>query len=142
MVDPRLPTDPVMPSYGRRDGTLAWLAAELWDHVWPWSREGLGRQRALQAAGFSVAFVASAVWVLAAMGRLQYGWVIAWWFGWSLYEVLVRYGAKRYVKDGPWWGRTYRVATLMDMVCYVAFKNLLIGAVFFITLKSLGRLQT
>jgi hypothetical protein len=28
----------------------------------------------------------------------------------------------------------------MDMICYVGFKNLLIGAALFITLKSLGLL--
>jgi hypothetical protein len=29
---------------------------------------------------------------------------------------------------------------VMDMVCYVAFKNLLIGASLFLVLKALGRL--
>jgi hypothetical protein len=29
----------------------------------------------------------------------------------------------------------------MDMICYVSFKNLLIGAVLFIGLKSIGALQ-
>ena len=38
----------------------------------------------------------------------------------------------------PWWGRRYRVASVMDMVCYVGFKNLLIGAALFLMLKSLG----
>ncbi|MBI5258879.1 MAG: transcription regulator [Burkholderiales bacterium] len=140
MVDPRLPTDPAQPAYGERGHWLAWLAAEAWDHIWPWSRAGLQRQRMLQAAGFSIALAATVAWVLAATGRLTSGAVIGWWFGWSVYEVLVRLGGKRYVKDGPWWGRTYRVASPMDMICYVSFKNLLIGAVLFLALKSAGRL--
>lgn len=140
MVDPRLPTDPATPSYGTRLDWPAWLAAEAWDHLWPWSRAGLKRQRMLQAAGFSIALAATIAWVLAATGRLPSGAVIGWWFGWSVYEVLVRLGGKRYVKDGPWWGRTYRVASPMDMICYVGFKNLLIGAALFLTLKSAGRL--
>lgn len=140
MVDPRLPTDPAMPSYGQRSGTLPWLIAEAWDHLWPWSRSGLQNQRLWQSAGFAIALAATLVWVLAAMGRLQYGAVIGWWFGWSVYEVLVRLGGKRYVKDGPWWGRTYRVASVMDMLSYVGFKNLLIGAALFLALKALGLL--
>jgi len=42
------------------------------------------------------------------------------------------------VKDGPWWGRTWRRANVMDMLSYVGFKNLLIGAVFFLVLKAFG----
>ena len=53
---------------------------------------------------------------------------------------LVRLGAKPYVKEGPWWGQRYRKASLMDMTCYVGFKNLLIGATLFLTLKSMGLL--
>jgi len=54
------------------------------------------------------------------------------------HDGIVRLGSKPYVKDGPWWGRRYRIANTMDMVCYVGFKNLLIGATLFIALKSLG----
>lgn len=36
-----------------------------------------------------------------------------------------------YVKDGPWWRKTYRHANVMDMISYVSFKNLLIGAALF-----------
>ena len=53
--------------------------------------------------------------------------------------MLIRLQAKRYVKDGPWWGRRYRVAGVMDMLSYVGFKNLLIGAAFFLVLKAAGR---
>lgn len=141
MVDPRMPTDPAQPSYAAsQPGVCGWLCAEAWDHVWPWTRGSGRRLRAVQAAGFAIALAATIVWVLAALGQLRAGAVIGWWFGWSLYEVVIRLAAKRYVKDGPWWGRRYRVASVMDMVCYVGFKNLLIGAALFLALKALGRL--
>lgn len=138
MVDPRMPSDPIAPPYLEQDGLARWLAAEAWDHLWPWSRSGFERQRALQAAGLALALAATVVWVLAAMGRIEAGALIGWWFGWSVFEVLVRLGSKPYVKEGPWWGRRYRKAKPMDMICYVGFKNLLIGAALFLGLKSLG----
>lgn len=139
MVDPRMPTDPVEPSYAAdQPGVCGWLCAEAWDHVWPWRRGAAQPHRALQAAGVSLALAATIVWGLAALGELRAGAVIGWWFGWSVYEVIIRLGAKRYVKDGPWWGRRYRVASVMDMLCYVGFKNLLIGAGLFLVLKALG----
>ncbi len=141
MVDPRMVTDPVEPPYAGARNVLNRLAAEAWDHLWPWSRSGFQRQRALQGAGLALAVATSVVWVLAAMGRLEAGAVIGWWFGWSVFEVVVRLGAKPYVKEGPWWGARYRAATVMDMICYVSFKNLLIGAVLFLSLKSLGLLS-
>ena len=81
---------------------------------------------------------ASVAWALAATGRLSSGAIIAWWFGWSVYEVLIRMSGKRYVKDGVWWQQRYRVANWMDMLSYVGFKNLLIGAALFLALKALG----
>jgi NosR/NirI family transcriptional regulator, nitrous oxide reductase regulator len=72
------------------------------------------------------------------MGYLSFGAIIAWWFGWSVYEVLIRLSGKRYVKDGPWWKDQYRQAGVMDMLSYVGFKNLLIGAALFLALKSMG----
>ncbi len=139
-VDPRMPTQPVVPPYAAPTSKLRWMVAEIWDHLWPWSQAGFQGIRALEAAGFGLAMAATTVWVLAAFGRLAAVAVIGWWFGWSVFEVVVRLGSKRYVKDGPWWQRRYRVAGVMDMICYVGFKNLLIGAALFITLKSLGRL--
>ena len=141
MVDPKMPTDPVAPPYAARDGIAGWLAAETWDHLWPWSRTGFEKSRALQAAGLALGLAATVVWILAALGRMDAGALIGWWFGWSVFEVLVRLGAKPYVKEGPWWGRRYRRAKPMDMICYVGFKNLLIGAALFLALKSLGFLQ-
>ena len=78
---------------------------------------------------------------MAALGRLEAGAIIGWWFGWSVFEVIVRLDAKPYVKEGPWWGHLYRRATTMDMICYVSFKNLLIGAALFIGLRTLGIVQ-
>ncbi|MCK9984292.1 MAG: hypothetical protein AzoDbin1_00764 [Azoarcus sp.] len=138
MVNPTMPTDPVNPPYAETPSLVRLVAAEAWDHVWPWSSHGFQRQRAVQAASMALALAATVVWVLAAMGQLEAGALIGWWFGWSVFEVVVRLGSKPYVKDGPWWGRRYRVANTMDMVCYVGFKNLLIGAALFLALKSLG----
>ncbi|MDI3511758.1 4Fe-4S binding protein [Hydrogenophaga bisanensis] len=136
--DPRLPTEPAVPSYAEGQRGLRWLLAELRDHLWPWSVAGWRSQRALQIAGFSLAMAASVAWALAATGRLSSGAIIAWWFGWSVYEVLIRMSGKRYVKDGVWWQQRYRVANWMDMLSYVGFKNLLIGAALFLALKALG----
>jgi hypothetical protein len=140
MVDPRMPTDPVVPAYLEgRPGTCGWLCAEAWDHLWPWRRSVTAPHVGLRAAGIALALGATIVWLLAALGELRAGAVIGWWFGWSVYEVLIRLHAKRYVKDGPWWGRRYRAASVMDMLCYVGFKNLLIGAALFLVLKGAGR---
>ena len=78
------------------------------------------------------------MWVLAAGGSASPLVVIGAWFGWSVFEVLVRLQGKRYVKDGVWWGKTYRRANVMDMLSYVGFKNLLIGAALFWLLASTG----
>lgn len=136
--DPRMPTDEAMPAHKAGRGALAWLAMEVRDHLWPWSREGWKSQRALQVAGFSLALAASLAWLLAAQGKLSSAAIIAWWFGWSVYEVLIRMSGRRYVKEGPWWRGSYRVAGWMDMLSYVGFKNLLIGAALFLTFKALG----
>ncbi|ATE58591.1 transcription regulator [Thauera sinica] len=139
MADPRSMTEPMTPPYAS-NGAAARLAAETWDHLWPWSRSGFQRQRAIQAAGLALAVAASLAWVLAALGQLAPAAIIGWWFGWSVFEIAVRMGSKPYVKEGPWWGRRYRRASLMDMICYVGFKNLLIGAALFIGLKWAGLL--
>lgn len=139
-IDPRMPTDPVKPPYSSDMSLFRKVVAEILDHLWPWSREGFQHQRTIQAIGLAIGIAATLVWVLAAAGQLQAGTVIGWWLGWSVFEVAVRLGSKPYVKDGPWWVGQYRLANTMDMICYVGFKNLLIGAVLFITLKSAGML--
>ena len=130
-----------IPSWGKDARGLSWLVHELQDHLWPWNREGLRQQKLLQLISLVMAAVVTLVWVLAANGQVRGNLVIAWWLVWSIIEVGVRLGAKPYVKEGPWWGRHYRKANLMDLICYVTFKNLLVGAVLFIGLKSLGVLS-
>lgn len=141
MVDPRMPTDPVEPPWaGTSTGLGGRLCAEAWDHLWPWRRGVAAPHGALRAAGIALALAATLAWALGALGELRAGTLIAWWFGWSVYEVLIRLRAKRYVKDGPWWGQRFRQAGVMDMLCYVGFKNLLIGAALFLALKAAGGL--
>lgn len=139
MVDPRMLTDSV-PAPCERCPLVGMVLKDIWDHLWPWSHHGFQRQRAIQAASVALALAATTMWVLAATGRIEAIALISWWFGWSVFEVIVRMGSKPYVKDGPWWRWNYRKATLMDMICYVGFKNLLIGAALFIALKTLGLL--
>ncbi len=136
--DPRMPTDPTLPAHKHDVGLLAWIWLELRDHLWPWSRSGWRNRRGLQVAGLALALAVSAAWIMAALGHLSSGAIIGWWFGWSLYEVLIRLSGRRYVKDGPWWRDHYRNAGVFDMISYVAFKNLMIGAALFLLLKSLG----
>lgn len=136
--DPRMPTEPVAPWHKAGESSLKWIIMEVRDHLWPWSTEGWHSQRALQIAGFSLAVAATLAWVMTALGTLSSGAIIGWWFGWSVYEVLIRLSGRRYVKDGPWWRGNYRAANVMDMMSYVGFKNLLIGAALFLVLKSMG----
>ena len=86
----------------------------------------------------ALALAVSIAWLMAALGHLSSGALIGWWFGWSVYEVLIRLSGRRYVKDGVWWRGNYRAASVMDMMSYVGFKNLLIGATLFLALKALG----
>ena len=148
MLDPRMPTDPAVPAFGEAArGSFARLGAEAWDHLWPWhsraalpeDSRGFGPRSTARLASYALAAAATVVWALAAAGQLRAGVVIGWWFGWSVLEVLIRLRDKRYVKDGPWWGRRWRVANVMDMLSYVGFKNLLLGAAFFLALKAAGR---
>jgi NosR/NirI family nitrous oxide reductase transcriptional regulator len=140
--DPRMPTDPVARPYKVQASGLKSLWLELVDHLWTWSAEGWASQRALQVAGFSLALAVTLALALAATGRLSSSAIIGWWIGWSVYEVLIRLSGRRYVKDGPWWQGHYRYASIMDMLSYVGFKNLLIGAALFLALKALGLLLT
>lgn len=139
-TDPRMASEPVQPPFAARTG-LARLRAETWDHLWPWRPGVAAPHAALRAAGIALALAATLVWALAAAGELRAGAVIGWWFGWSVYEVLIRLHAKRWVKEGPWWGRRWRRAGVMDMLSYVGFKNLLVGAALFLALKAAGLLE-
>lgn len=136
--DPRMPTDRVQHPYALRTGGLRRVWFELLDHLWPWRRDQWMSARGLRFAGVGLAAAVSVTWVLLASGYLSQVAVIGWWFGWSVFEVLIRLSNRRYVKDGPWWANNYRYANVMDMLSYVGFKNLLIGAALFLGLKSLG----
>ena len=138
-TDLSLPTPAVSTRYAALPGLRRWLH-EAWDHLWPWSREGFSRQALVQGIGLLLAVLATSIWVLAGLGRMEAIAIIAWWFAWSTAEIALRLGAKPYVKEGPWWGQIYRKAGMMDMLCYVTFKNLLIGALLFLMLRALGRI--
>ncbi len=138
MSKPDLDSD-LLPWYS--DTPSAWLAHELVDHLWPWSSRRYFHRRWVLIAGFVLALAVSTVWILAALGKVTAIVVIGWWAGWSVFEIAIRMISKPYIKEGPWWGRNYRPASLMDMLCYVSFKNLLIGATLFLGLKMLGLLQ-
>jgi len=128
------------PSYAEATG-VKWLLNEIIDHLWPWTQQGWHYHKAIQTAGLALAIAATTAWVLAANGQLGAGALIGWWLGWSVYEIIIRLQCKPYIKDGPWWRHCYRPAGRMDMICYVMFKNLLIGAVLFVLMRNTGLLQ-
>jgi hypothetical protein len=140
-VNPSHRDNTVLPPYAQESRWLRRLGYEIWDHLWPWRRHGFQGRRFVLALSLGVAAVVSVVWLLAAAGRIGPTAVIGWWVGWSVFEVLVRWQSKPYVKEGPWWGKQYRRADLADMICYVAFKNLLIGAALFVAMRLLGVLD-
>lgn len=129
---------PDLPPYALEERGLRRLGHEIWDHLWPWSAHGFRGRRFVLALSLALAAVVSVVWLFAAAGRIGPTAVVAWWVGWSVFEIPIRRQSKPYVKEGPWWGRSYRRASLPDLICYVAFKNLLIGAALFLTLRAIG----
>jgi hypothetical protein len=133
-------TEAAAPSHAQGRTLLSWIVGETWEHLWPWSRRGFQGQRATLALSVGLAIAVTVAWVLNAAGRLESGVLIGWWIGWSLFELRIRASSKRYVKEGPWWGQRYRVAKPLDLLSYVCFKNLLIGAILFLAIKSMGRL--
>lgn len=126
-----------MPGGDEPISLAAWLLEEAKDHLLPWGPGFPAQKTAIQAAGVALAVVVTLAWILAAAGRVTSAVVIAWWIGWSVYEVLCRRRCKPWVKDGPWWGRKRRPADTMDLIFYVATKNLLIGAGLFLLLTLL-----
>ena len=131
----------LLPAWCHQARGFAWVLHEIGDHLLPWSRSGFRQGKLLQVASLGMAAAVTIIWLLAANGQVRGNVVIVWWLAWSLMEIGVRLGGKPYVKEGPWWGRHYRPAGIMDMICYVSFKNLLIGAVLFLVLKALGLLN-
>jgi len=121
-----------------RLGLLAWLRAEVIDHLLPWSGKFLTRPLLLQASGIALAVLVTWAWLLGAAGKLGAGIILGWWLAWSAYELMVRMYCKPYVKEGPWWGRRFRPASWADMLSYVGMKNLLIGVALFLIMKGVG----
>ncbi|MCC6533002.1 MAG: 4Fe-4S binding protein [Burkholderiales bacterium] len=121
-----------------RWSALAWLRAELIDHLLPWSGKYRFRPFVVQAGGLALAVLVTWTWLLGAAGKLGPGIILGWWLAWSVYELIVRMQCKPYVKEGPWWGRRFRAATWADMVSYVSMKNLLVGAALFLAMKGVG----
>lgn len=117
---------------------LGRLAHEAWEHLWPWTSDGLRRQPTLLVASLVIALLVSLAWGGAALGHLSRNALIVWWLAWSMVEVGVRRQCKPYVKEGPWWGTQLRPANWMDLLCYVLFKNLLLGSVLYLVLSALG----
>lgn len=135
--DPRWPTEREHPAVEGKRGA-ARLLAEVREHLWPFGRESWQASHLLTSLAVAAALAATFAWLLAAGGSASPMMVIAVWFGWSVFEVLLRLKGKRYVKDGPWWGSVWRRAGVADMYSYVAFKNLLIGAALFWLLARTG----
>ncbi len=120
---------------------LTWLLEEAKFHLLPWKAGYAGRHGLWKAAGMGLAAVVTIAWLLAGTGHLGPAAVIAWWIGWSLYEVTSRILSLPWIKEGRWWRRHFRPATKADVLAYVATKNLAIGAVLFAMLHSAGVLH-
>ena len=139
MVKQNAGQDPVTMPHGQQKLTVvAWIWAEVKDHLLPWGPGFLTQGAAIKAAGIGLTVVMTVIWMLAAVGHIDSVVVIAWWTGWSVYEVLCRRRCKPWVKEGPWWQRNLRKADTIDIIFYVATKNLLIGVVLFLILTWLG----
>lgn len=134
-LDPNCLTEPVTPPFLARTGWQRWIA-EAWDHLWPWRRDALPQM--WRWATMLFALWVTLAWLMGTVGRIASPWLIAWWVAWSAVELLVRLRSKPYVKDGPWWGSRFRRADWLDLLAYVGFKNLLIGAVLFWAVRWLG----
>lgn len=137
--DPRMPSAPMKPPYPLQQTRMGLWWSEFLDHVWPWRGYDMHRIK----GGLILGLIPAVIFGLGLTlhGNVQAGLLIGGWSAWCLFEAIVRLGAKPYVKEGPWWQHRYRLANGMDMLSYVGFKNLLIGASVFLLLKSLGLLQ-
>lgn len=133
----RLATGPASP----HAGFLRWAWEETKFHLLPWAPGKEGRRRWLNALGMGFAIVVTFAWLLSGTGRIGPAAIIAWWIGWSFYEVESRMANLPWIKEGRWWKREFRQGTLPDIVAYVATKNLLIGTALFGVLHSAGVLH-
>jgi NosR/NirI family nitrous oxide reductase transcriptional regulator len=141
-ADPRLLTAPVAPPpwLGGQPRACAVLRDVL-DHLWPWTRAAFAREPLLNGAALALAVAALCACGAAVARPMPAALGMAGWTLWSALEILLRMRNKPYVREGRWWRPAFRQATWMDMACYVAFKNLLLGAALFLALKSSGLLQ-
>ena len=136
--DPRMPTQAVtVPNLNTTSG-IQRLVREVLEHINPWSKEGFTTQRALSLFAIPCAVGMIAAWVLLGWGEITTSAIVVCWFAWSAVEALLRLCGKRYVKDGAWWLSRYRYANVMDMLAYVAFKNLLIGAALLLVFRAVN----
>ncbi|MCG3146387.1 MAG: hypothetical protein HONDAALG_04423 [Gammaproteobacteria bacterium] len=117
------------------------LSEELWFHLFPWTADFAHEIFAIRAIAAFLAVAVTTAWILSATQQIGPAVMLAWWIGWSVYEVMTRMHYKPLVKDGPWWGRNYRPGTWMDVTFYVATKNLLIAAALFLALQAVGALD-
>lgn len=133
-VDPSLPTDRVVPAWRGRPLAQRVLG-ECLHHFWPVapSRTWRAHVVAALAAGGALTVLVSAI-----NGLVPPISVLGAAFFLSLWEARERMASLAFVKDGPWWRHEYRAATPFDMLSYVGFKNLLIGATSLMMLKALG----
>jgi NosR/NirI family nitrous oxide reductase transcriptional regulator len=133
----RLATGPA----NRDAGRARWLWEEAKFHLLPWAGGQEGRRRWINALGMGLAVVVTFAWLLSGTGRIGPAAIIAWWIGWSVYEVESRMANLPWIKEGRWWKRDFRRGTLADIASYVATKNLLIGIALFGVLHSAGALH-
>lgn len=141
MVEPHLSeSHPSLPPSDRNMSRFQWLLAEARFHLLPWGQGFIHQKTTIVAASIALAVVVTVIWMMAATGYVSSAVVIAWWTGWSIYECICRLRCKPWIKEGRWWGRAYRRASLPDMIAYVATKNLLLGAGLFLVLYFLGAL--
>ncbi len=137
-ADPSMLSAPVLPAHLMQHRGWRYLWAELIEHCWPW--RSATSWRWWHSLGLLLAAFSSASWLFAIHGSISSSAVIAWWLVWSAYEVVLRKHFKPWVKEGVWWGQRWRVAGWFDLVCYVSFKNLIIGAILFLGLQAGGYL--
>jgi NosR/NirI family nitrous oxide reductase transcriptional regulator len=137
-----LPADADRPRAADPDHSLLrWLVEEAKFHLLPWRSGYAGKRGMLKAAGIGLAAVVTVAWILSGTGHIGPAVVTAWWIGWSVYEVASRLLHLPWIKEGHWWGRNFRRATLADVTAYVATKNLLIGTLLFALLNTTGVLH-
>ena len=131
-------TEPSAPPVPSQPAIHGRLRDELWFHLLPWG-QGFAREIfIIRAIAALLVVTVTTAWVLSATHRIGPVVILAWWLGWSVYELMARMRYKPFIKDGPWWKQNYRKAGLMDMIFYVATKNLLIAAGLFLLLNVSG----